>query len=87
METYRPWERWADNEENSPRHRLNSLSPCLTSDSGPRLPTPEFEYKPKLFTDPRNASSDKENMPPLEPTQMPVLNIEENGFLERTESY
>ena len=57
----------------------------MTSDSGPWLPTPEFEYKPKLFSDPRNASSDKENMPPLEPIPMSVLNIEESDFLERTE--
>ena len=34
-EKYRPWERWKDNENNSPRCRLDSLSPTVTSDSGP----------------------------------------------------
>ena len=59
----------------------------MTSDSGLWFPTLEFEYKPKLFSDPTNASSNKENMPPLEPTPMPVLNIEESDFLERTEKW
>ena len=31
-------------------------------------------------------SSNKENMPPLEPVPMPILNITESGFLDRTES-
>ena len=84
-EKYRPWERQTEDEDNSPRCRLESISPSMTSDSGPWLPTPEFEYKPKLFSDPRNANSVKENMPPLEPIPMPVLNIEESDFLERTE--
>ena len=57
----------------------------MTSDSGLWLPTPEFEYKPKLFNDSKNTNSDKENMSPLEPNQIPVLNIEESDFLERTE--
>ena len=59
----------------------------MTLDSGPWLLTPtEFEYKPKLFNNPRNASSDKENMPPLEPVPMPILNIAESDVLDRTEN-
>ena len=85
MEKYKPQERWTDDEKNSPRCKLDSLSPSITSDSGQWLPTPEFEYKPKLFSDPTNLSSDKENMPPLEPTLIPILNIEESDFLERIE--
>ena len=78
---YRPRERWTDND--SPRHALHSVSPSVTSDSGPWLPTPKFDYKPKLFDDPRATQSNKENMPPLEAAPMPVLNIEENDFLDR----
>ena len=82
-EKYRPWERWTDN--GIPRCRLDSLSPSVTFNSGPWLPTPKFDYKPKPFSDPRSTHSDKENMPPLEPAPMQVLNIEESDFLERTE--
>ena len=57
----------------------------MTSDSGPWLPTPKFDYKPKLFNNPRGTHSDKENIPPLETAPMPVLNIEESDFLDRTE--
>ena len=57
----------------------------MTSDSGQWLPTPtEFEYKPKIFDDPRDTNSDKENMPPLESVPMPVLYIAESDFLDRT---
>ena len=84
-EKYRPWERWTDKGETGPRHKLDSASPSMTSDLGPWLPTPEFKYKPKLFNNPRNASSDKENIPPLEPFPMSVLNIKESDFLDRTE--
>ena len=65
-EKYRPWEK---HTKGSPRKRLESLSPkkiidtSMTSHSGPWLPTPEFEYRPKIFDDPRNTSSDKENAP------------------------
>ena len=83
-ERYRPWERQTDYKNASPRHKLDSASPSMTSDSGQWLPTPEFKYKPKLFSDPRDPSSDKKNMPPLEPIPMPVLNIEESDFLDRT---
>ena len=46
---YRPWERWTDEEQTSPRCKLDSISPSMTSDSGQWLPTPEFEHKPKLL--------------------------------------
>ena len=80
----RPWERCTDHD--SPRCMLESLSPSVTSDSVPWLPTPEFDYKPELFEKPRRSHSNKENMPPLEPAPMPILNIEENNFLDRTEN-
>ena len=86
-EKYQPWERHTDDEDNSPRRRLDSVSPSITSDSGPWLPTlTEFEYKPQICNDPRNVSSDKENMPPLQPVPMPILNIAESDFLDRTEN-
>ena len=81
-EKYRPLERWTDD---IPRCRLDSLFPSVTYNSGPWLPTPEFDYKLKLFNDPRSTHSDKEIMPPSEPAPMPVLNIEESDVLERTE--
>ena len=81
-EKYRPWERCTDND--SPRCILDSLSPSVTSDSGPWLPTPKFDYKSKLFDDPRANHSNKENMPILEPAPIPVLNIEESNFFDRT---
>ena len=77
-EKYRPWKRWTDND--SPRYVVDSLTPSVTPDSGPWLPTPKFEYKPKLFNDLRGTHSDKENMPPLGTAPMPVLNIEESDF-------
>ena len=84
-EKYRPWDRWTDKEQTSPRCKLDSVSPSMTSDSGQWLLAPKFQYKPTLFSDPRNTSSDKENMPPLEPIPMPVLNIKESDFLDSTE--
>ena len=59
MEKYRPWDRWTDDEKNSPRCKLVSISPSIISNSGQCLPTPEFEYKAKLFSNPPNLSSDK----------------------------
>ena len=70
---------------NIPRCILESLFPSVTSDSGLWLPTPKFDYKPKLFDDPRTNPSNKENNPPFEPAPMPILNIEESDFLDRTE--
>ena len=87
MEKDRPWEKWTDDEETSPRHKLDSASISMTSDTGQWLPTPKFKYKSKLFSDPRNASTDKENMPPLEPIPIPVQNIKESDFLDRTEKF
>ena len=82
----RPWDRWTDDDDASQNRKLDSVLPSMTSDSGPWLLTlPEFQYKPKLFDDPRNVHSDKENMPPLEPIPMPVLNIAESNILDRTE--
>ena len=96
MEKYRPWERHAKDSEGSSRRRLDSFSPkkvndsSATSDSGPWLPTPtEFQYRPKIFNDPRNVSSDKENTPPLESVTTLTfsnLNIMEDKFCNRTET-
>ena len=83
MEKYRPCAKWTDND--SFKHALYSLTPSISSDSEAWLPTPQYDYKTKLFKDPRNSHSDKENMPPLESAPMPLLNIEENDFLDRTE--
>ena len=48
------------------------------SDSGDWLPSPESNYKPKFFDDPRNPDSRKENMPPLELIPMSIL-MQGNG--------
>ena len=52
---------------------------------GDWLPSPEPNYRPKLFDDPRNPDSSKENMPPLEPVPMSVFNTAEREFLNKTE--
>ena len=80
-ERYRTWTKHNDD----PRQILDSLTSSESSDSGAWLPTPEPDYRPKLFNDPRNPDSSKENMSPLEPVPMPVFNIEEKDFLDRTE--
>ena len=54
-------------------------------DSGDWLPSPEFNYKSKLFDDPRNPESSKENMPSLEPIPMSIFNAGEQEFLNKTE--
>ena len=82
-EKLRPRAKWMDKD--SSRCPLDSLPYSLSSDFGAWLPTPKFEYKPKLFEDPRNNESSKETMPPLESAAMPVLNIEEKDFLDQTE--
>ena len=79
---YRPWAKWTDNDGS--RCALDSLIPSISSDSGAWLPTPEFKYKPKFFDNPRNSHSSEENMPPLESTPTPMLNIEETDILDRT---
>ena len=75
MEKYRPWAKQTDSDGS--KHAVDSLTSSVSSDSGAWLPTPEFNYKPKLFEDPRNSQPNKGNMPPLEPTTMLILNIEE----------
>ena len=40
-----------------------------------RAPTPEPDYRPKLFNDPRNPDSSKENVLPLEPVPMAIFNV------------
>ena len=82
-EKYRPWAKQTDNDGS--KHALDSLTPNISSDSGAWFPTHQFDYKPKLFKDPRYSHSDKENMPPLESAPMPILNRKENDFLDRTE--
>ena len=52
-----------------PRKRLDCITKrtndtSVTSDLGPWLPTPKFEYRHTFFNEPRNFSSDKENVPP-----------------------
>ena len=80
-ERYRTWTKCNDDR----RHILDSLTPSESSVSGAWLPTSEPDYRPKLFNDPTNPDSSKENMPPLELVPMPVFNIEERDFLDRTE--
>ena len=69
-----------------PRQVLDSLTASDLSNSGVWLPTPEHNYRPKLFNDPRNQDSSKENMPPLESAPMAVFNVEERDFLDKTEN-
>ena len=58
----------------------------MTSDLVAWLPTPDFEYRPTLFDDLRNVSSDKENAPPPpEPMNTPMLVISEEDFMDRTD--
>ena len=83
MEKYKPWTKWTDNEDS--RWVLETLTPSLSSDSDAWTPSHGYDYKPKLFDDPRNSQSSKENIPPLEPVYIPLLNIEEANFLNRTD--
>ena len=82
-EKYRPWTRRTHNDDS--RWVLESLTPSISSDSGAWTPTHGFDYKPKLFEGPRNSQSSKENIPPLEPIPIPILNVEELDFLNRTD--
>ena len=75
MEKYRPWTKRTDNDNS--RWVLESLTPSLSSNSGAWTPCHGFDYKTKLFDDPRNSQSSKENIPLLEPVPIPLLNIEE----------
>ena len=66
-EKYKTWTKCSDDQ----RHIINPMTVSNLSDSGDWLPSPESNYKPKLFDDPRNPDSSKENMPPL--SQSPCL--------------
>ena len=77
---YRTW-----TKHNDPRQVLDSLTGSDISNSGAWLPTPEHDYRPKLFDYPRKPDSSKENMPPLESAPMAIFNAEERNFLDKTE--
>ena len=70
MERYGTWKKHNDD----PRQILDYMTVSDLSDSGDWLPSPEPNYRPKLFDDPRNLDSRKENIPPLEPVPMSVFN-------------
>ena len=72
-EKYKTWVKYNDAQ----RQILDSMTVSDLSNSGDWIPSPEFNYKPKLFDDPRNADSSKENMPPLESIAMPIFNTGE----------
>ena len=72
-------------DRNDPRQILDSMTVSDLLDSGDWLPSPEPNYGPKLFDDPRNPDSSKENMPPLEPILMSVFNAGEREFLNKME--
>ena len=61
-ERHRTWTKC----NNDPRQALDSLTASDICDSGAWLPTPEHDYRPKLFDNPWNPDSSKENMSPLE---------------------
>ena len=76
-----------------PRKRLDSITKrtidtSVTSDLGPWLPTPNIAYRPTIFDNPRNISSDKENAPPSpepnEPMNTAMLILCEEDFMDRT---
>ena len=73
------------NHNNDQRQIVDSMTVTDLSNSGDWIPSPEFNYKPKLFDNPRNEDSSKENMPPLEPIATPIFNTGEWEFLNRTE--
>ena len=71
-----------------PQKLLGVLTPkkidiSVTSDSGPCPSLTEHEYKPRYFNEPEWLSSDKENMPPIEPVTPPSL---QNLCLEEEEN-
>ena len=87
-EKYRPRDK---HPRGNPRKRLDSITKrtidtSVTSDSVPWLPTPNFQYRPTLFDDPRNVSSDKRNAPPpLEPMNISMLVISQEDSMDRTD--
>ena len=80
-ERYRIWTKCNDD----PRQVLGTLSASDISTSGAWLPTQEHDYRTKLFDDPRNPDSSKENMLPLESAPMAIFNVEERNVLDKTE--
>ena len=80
-ERYRTWNK----HNNDPRQILDSMTVSGLSDSGDWLTSPEPNYRPKLFDDPRNPDSGKENMPPLEPVPMSVFIAGERECLSKME--
>ena len=80
-EKYKTWVKHNDDQ----RQVLDSMMVSDLSNSGDWISHPEFNYKPKLFDDPRNADSSKENMPPLESIATPTFNTGEQEFLNRRE--
>ena len=80
-EKYKTWTKHNDGQ----RHTLNSMTVSNLSDSEDWLLSPESNYKPKHFDDPRNPDSSKENMQPLEPIPMPIFNAGEWEFLNKME--
>ena len=80
-EKYKTWVKYNDGQ----RQILDSMTVSNLSDSGDWIHSPEFNYKLKLFNDPRNSDSSKENMPPLEPITTPIFNTREWEFLNKTE--
>ena len=70
---YKTWSKHSDNQ----RHILDPMTVSNLSDSGDWFPSPESNYKHKLFDDPRNPDSSKENMPPLEPISISIFNTGE----------
>ena len=75
-EKYKTWIKCNDDQ----RHIRDSMSVSDLSDSGDWIPSPEFNYKPKLFDDLRNPDSSKENMPPLEPISTSIFNTGNGNF-------
>ena len=80
-ERYRSWNKHSDGS----RQILDSMTVSDLSDSGDWLPSPEPNYRPKLFHDARNPDSSKENMLPHEQVPMSVFNAREREFLNKTE--
>ena len=73
---FRLWKKPTKDGKTSPRKLLGVLAPrkndnSMTSDSGPCPSGPrETEYKPRFFDEPDCLSSDKENVPPTEKTDV-----------------
>ena len=80
-EKYKTWVKHNDDQ----RHILDSMTVSDLSSSEDWIPSPESNYKPKHFDDPRNEDSSKDNMPLLESITMPIFNTGEWKFLNRTE--